>query len=94
MPQLALETFVSQYFWLLVTFFMFYIFSTFWVIPKIAYMQKARLVDVSSEGANNETEMVCSGGADIELKEIENVKAPGEIKKSFVNKWLKNSLNK
>ena len=93
MPQLALETFVSQYFWLLVTFFMFYIFSTFWVIPKIAYMQKARLVDLSSEVASAKTEIV----SDIELKEIEHISAPKaslENRKSFVNKWLRNSFKK
>jgi F0F1-type ATP synthase membrane subunit b/b' len=42
MPQLSIETFVSQYFWLLVIFFSFLYVSTVYVIPKISKIQKIR----------------------------------------------------
>lgn len=42
MPQLAIETFVSQYFWLVITLFTFYYFIAARVIPVISEMIKTR----------------------------------------------------
>jgi len=42
MPQLSIETFVSQYFWLLVIFFSFVYVTTIYVLPKISKIQKIR----------------------------------------------------
>jgi F0F1-type ATP synthase membrane subunit b/b' len=42
MPQLSIETFVSQYFWLLVIFFSFLYVLIVYVIPKISKIQKIR----------------------------------------------------
>lgn len=42
MPQLSIETFVSQYFWLLIIFFSFLYVSTIYVIPQISKIQKIR----------------------------------------------------
>lgn len=42
MPQLAVETFISQYFWLLVIFFSFYIIGITKVIPRISILMKSR----------------------------------------------------
>ena len=42
MPQLSIETFVSQYFWLVVLFFYFYLQMVNRVIPKIAQILKIR----------------------------------------------------
>lgn len=42
MPQLALETFVTQYVWLLIIFFSFYWFSITIVIPRISILMKSR----------------------------------------------------
>lgn len=44
MPQLSVETFVTQYFWLLIIFFSFLIISTLYVMPKIAEIKKTRLL--------------------------------------------------
>lgn len=44
MPQLSIETFVTQYFWLLIIFFSFLILSTLYVLPKIAEIKKTRLL--------------------------------------------------
>jgi len=42
MPQLAVETFVSQYFWLVVLLTFFYLQMVTWAIPKIAEIIKTR----------------------------------------------------
>lgn len=51
MPQLSLETFVTQYFWLLIVFFSVFILCSLFFIPKIAQIKKTRKllesVDVS-----------------------------------------------
>ena len=42
MPQLWVETYVSQFFWLLVILFSFHYFITIFVLPKIAAALKIR----------------------------------------------------
>jgi len=42
MPQLSIETFVSQYFWLTLLLLIFYVQMVNWVIPKIAQISKIR----------------------------------------------------
>jgi len=50
MPQLKIETFVSQYFWLVVILFGFYISMVLKVIPSIAPIAKIRsLISVPEE---------------------------------------------
>jgi hypothetical protein len=48
MPQLAIETFVSQYFWLLISLSGFYVFMVSQVIPNIALTLKSRKVESRS----------------------------------------------
>ena len=48
MPQLAIETFVSQYFWLLISLSGFYVFMVSQVIPNIALTLKSRKVGSTS----------------------------------------------
>lgn len=52
MPQLAIETFFTQYFWLLIIFFLFNHFILNYYVPAIAKIIKARkftsTVDVTS----------------------------------------------
>lgn len=42
MPQLAIETFVSQYFWFIVILLSFYFIAITQVIPRIAEIKKTR----------------------------------------------------
>jgi len=49
MPQLWIETFVSQYFWLLLILFTFYYFITVTVIPTISETLKARQISDNKE---------------------------------------------
>lgn len=42
MPQLSLETFVSQYFWLVVVILGLYYINTERIIPRISKIRKAR----------------------------------------------------
>jgi hypothetical protein len=51
MPQLAVETFVSQYFWLLVSLSGFYVFMVSQVIPNIALTIKSRKVGSTGAGS-------------------------------------------
>lgn len=55
MPQLWIETFVSQYFWLLTILFTFYYFIATKVIPTIANSIKARQTTDSLETKTEET---------------------------------------
>jgi len=58
MPQLWIETFVTQYFWLLLILFSFYYFITTQVIPVISETIKARQIsdnkDIKTEEIINE----------------------------------------
>jgi len=49
MPQLWIETFVSQYFWLLLILFTFYYFITTKVIPTISETIKTRQISENKE---------------------------------------------
>lgn len=53
MPQLAIETFFTQYFWLLIIFFLFNHFILNYYVPTIAKIIKARKltsdVEISSD---------------------------------------------
>ena len=53
MPQLSLETFVTQYFWLLAIFFTVFFLTSLFIMPKIAEIKKSRKllenVDISNE---------------------------------------------
>lgn len=42
MPQLAIETFISQFIWLLVVLLGFYYVTIMYVIPQIAIIKKTR----------------------------------------------------
>lgn len=53
MPQLSIETFVSQYFWLIVFLFGFYYFCFIEVIPKFSEILKTR-AKIESLGASSE----------------------------------------
>jgi len=54
MPQLSIETFVSQYFWLIIFLFGFYYFCFMEVIPKFSEILKTR-AKIESLGAGSET---------------------------------------
>ena len=51
MPQLSIETYVTQYFWLVVILFTFYYLSATKFLPKIAELLKTRK-KIESEASN------------------------------------------
>jgi F0F1-type ATP synthase membrane subunit b/b' len=53
MPHFAAETFVSQYFWLVVTFILFYIVVNTYFIPNVAKTLKIRKLVVSNDSSLN-----------------------------------------
>ena len=88
MPQLAVETFVSQYFWLLVILFLFYMLSILKVIPQISLIKKIRQNTYSSvEGTKEEgTEEV---SFNINTQIIENsVENTNNTFKSTSTNWI------
>ena len=54
MPQLSIETFVSQYFWMIIFLFGFYYFCFMEVIPKFSEILKTR-AKIEVLGAGSET---------------------------------------
>lgn len=56
MPQLWIETWVTQYFWLLVIMFFFHFYMVNKVIPSIATILKIRkTLNIKTESSNNVT---------------------------------------
>lgn len=56
MPQLWIETWVTQYFWLLVIMFFFHFYMVNKVIPSIATIFKIRkTLNIKTESSNNVT---------------------------------------
>jgi len=60
MPQLNIETFVTQYFWLIVILFGFYVIVVTTIIPSIASSIKLRKKLTVSEDAEVATDTVAS----------------------------------
>jgi len=55
MPQLSIETFISQYFWLVVVLMMFHFIVSSTIIPNIILTLKAR--EVVEESSADDTEL-------------------------------------
>lgn len=54
MPQLSIETFVTQYFWLVVTLMVFYFLAVTQILPKIGNILKTRQeIESASTGAGS-----------------------------------------
>lgn len=92
MPQLALETFVSQYFWLLVIFFSFYFISITTVIPRISTLMKSR-EKISGSTATEETVKSEKSIEDFDgtfqvVKESAYGLKEGTNWKNYLGKWL------
>jgi hypothetical protein len=49
MPQLWIETFVTQYFWFLLTFLTLYLFIHSYLLPRISLSYKARVIQKKSK---------------------------------------------
>lgn len=68
MPQLAIETYFSQYFWLFVIFFLFNHFILNSYIPAIATLLKTR--KIASAGGDNDSLTKDSWAINIKLPEL------------------------
>lgn len=53
MPQLSIETFVSQYFWLFIVFFGFLYVSSIYLLPTISKIMKIRNLIGKEETSTN-----------------------------------------
>lgn len=91
MPQLALETFISQYFWLLVIFFSFYFISITTVIPRISTLMKSRekisASTTTEESSTSETSADLDGTFQVVKESAYGLKENTNWK-NYLGKWL------
>ena len=96
MPQLNIETFVTQYYWLIVVLFGFYIVVVTAIIPSIASALKLRkkltLSDDAPEGVSASEAETASAGFNISVPH--EVYAPVDLKTLYFsnNDWIKSNL--
>jgi len=101
MPQLNLETFVTQYFWLIVLLTIFYIVCATIIIPKVATIFKTRerleRLAQESQGEKKELPAEVRKAEKLTLNVLsikESVKADSEVRnyrETFIgsqNKWV------
>lgn len=93
MPQLAVETFVSQYFWLVVLLTFFYLQMVTWAIPKIAEIIKTRkeIGDVKTGSLDSQASLKWEG----KITHISQDKSDHQPKNfdQKVVEWCKHVLN-
>lgn len=93
MPHLAIETYVSQYFWFMLILVLFHTFMTNEVIPRISSLLKARKVregsSISSgEGSEDSSAVALANNA---LALTANYSTPiveNSVKKSSISTWV------
>ena len=93
MPHLAIETYVSQYFWFMLILVVFHTFMTDTVIPRISSLIKARKASVKSvEGSAvvvEELSGVALANNTLALTANYSVGVtPRSVKKSSINTWV------
>jgi len=87
MPQLWTETFVSQYFWLVVILFTFNYFFVNHVVPSIAKNIKARKKTAALEGleTSEETATIIVSLPETTIKPVDSVVSFNESRKNWIN---------
>lgn len=66
MPQLKIETFVTQYFWLIVILFVFYFIIYTYVIPRMTSLELTRQ-RLQSEESSNASNALTSSSFDLKI---------------------------
>ena len=96
MPQLALETFMTQYIWLLIVLSGFFALSTFYVIPRISRMTKIRdKVREAEELSKEGNEMGLEATQNVILNTISPVINTNKNEtESILMKWAKEEAKK
>ncbi len=96
MPQLALETFMTQYIWLLIVLSGFFALSTFYVIPRISRMTKIRdKVREAEELSKEGNEMSIEAGHNVVLNTISPVVNTNKKEtESILMSWAKEEAKK
>lgn len=91
MPQLKIETFVTQYFWLIVILFSFYFIMYTYIIPK---MSSLNLTRKKLETVELKTENIESNKFDYELKIVNFNKSLNSNKniKNTIQEWAKKNV--
>lgn len=93
MPHLAIETYVSQYFWFMLILVLFHTFMTNTVIPRISSLIKARKVrDISGDSSSNNEEdssaVVLANNVLALTSNYSSGIVENSVKKSSINTWV------
>ena len=96
MPQLALETFMTQYIWLLIVLSGFFGLSTFYVIPRISRMTKIRdKVREAEELSKDDSNMGLEAGQNVILNTVSPVVNTNKNDtESILMKWAREEARK
>lgn len=94
MPQLNIETFVTQYFWLIVVLFGFYIVVVTAIIPSIASAIKLRKKLTMTEGAEEDKASAESYVTGFNISVPHEVYTPVDLKSLYLknNDWIQSNL--
>lgn len=96
MPQLNIETFVTQYFWLIVVLFGFYIVVVTAIIPSIASAIKLRkkLTTTEGEEGSGVSATAESSITGFNISIPHEVYTPVDLKSLYFNNndWIKSNL--
>lgn len=93
MPHLAIETYVSQYFWFMLILVVFHTFMTDTVIPRISSLIKARKAGVGSVSGSSviveDSSAVALGNATLALTANYSMGvSERSVKKSSISTWV------
>lgn len=96
MPHLAIETYVSQYFWFMLILVLFHTFMTDTVIPRISSLIKARKASVGSVSSSSviveDSSAVALANNTLALTANYSVGVTNRsVKKSSINTWVNNA---
>jgi hypothetical protein len=91
MPQLAFETYISQYFWLFIIFFLFNHFILHQFIPDIATLIKIRKKFINKNEQNNNTIDKNTLAIQLPIFNTNNINN-NNLFNTTKNNWIKNNL--
>lgn len=79
MPQLSIETYITQYLWLVIVLGVFYYYISTQIVPKIGEIKKTR-ARISSETPSSSPVFTATNNTNIQLGSTIVIKKGGETK--------------
>lgn len=93
MPQLSIETYVTQYFWLVVILGVFYYYISTQIVPKIGEIKKTRAQIAAETPATSSSNIAYATTQNIQLGLLYNLNKVGdnkvgELLENMNQKWV------